>query len=393
MVVSRSKACRLSVVLCAVWVSVAMLGGSAVAGTGVVNLSDNATASFSSSVAASGRHVHVVWSDGTFTAELFDNELMYAHSGDGGLTWVTTYLTALDEGIAIAPAVAVSGSSVHVVFSVRGSSQGGLWYMHSDDSGSAWTEPALLVPLATCCAIGLPEIAADGPNVHIVWDEWDWDDHSLREIFTIRSANNGRTWYRVRQLTNNSVREYSEKVTVMGTGDDAVVIVVFSRNGKAIVARRSIDNGRTWLGVQRVRNFTGMHSGADLFGHDGTVYVAWSDERRTPGSTECYLMKSEDSGVTWLPIQRLTRTAALSTAPQVTATGDEVFVVWTETWGPKEVYFRKSPDAAETWLDAGRISTVPNASGDGDIASAGGKAHIVWEDSETFIDIYYRRRN
>jgi hypothetical protein len=246
--------------------------------------------------------------------------------------------------------------------------------------------------------VAAPDIAVDGSNVHITWGErGDLIDGTHPTIYTIRSTNGGKTWRRVRPLTNNPINEFSPQVTVMGIGENAVVVVVFRRYGtnKVVMCRRSIDNGRTWLPVQRVRGYTAENAaGLAVYGADGIVYVVWPDDRRTPGAQEVFLRKSLDAGATWLPVQRLTRTDPRSITPDVSGTGTEVFVTWMEIGSTYEVYSRKSTDASATWGTVRRVSTVPHESMWPEISASDGRAHIVWMDEEPGnTDIYYRHRN
>ncbi len=72
----------------------------------------NSVSSNYPSIAVSGSIVHVVWQEGVFG----NDEIYYINSGDGGKTWGADTRLTNNTGISWFPSVAVSGSSVHVVW-------------------------------------------------------------------------------------------------------------------------------------------------------------------------------------------------------------------------------------------------------------------------------------
>lgn len=363
---------------------VSLIPGVALAGS-VTNLSNTDGESEGPAVAASGKHVHAVWADDN---DDHNWELVYAHSSNRGKTWDSRQLTSLAAGSVYKPAIASYGSYVHVTFTVIADHPGtGIWYTRSTNYGKTWSSPRLV-------ADGLDyhvqsDIAVDGPNVHITWNSGAWES----DIYTVRSRNSGKTWGPIRNLTNNTSTETGPRVEVIGTGADAVVVVVWEGDDDDIRYRRSTNNGKTWSKSKRIAKTHGQSYAPDIAASGGRVYVAWVDQTLTPGVGEIYFKLSDDGGVTWRGWKRLSSTVGPSYPPKIGAGGSMVDVAWAEGGATTEVFISRSSDSGNSWTDMKRITVKPFDSHHPDLATAGGRAHVVWEDEihgSYHTEAYYR---
>jgi hypothetical protein len=361
---------------------ISLIPGIALAGS-VANLSESDDTSVGPSVAASNGHVHAVWAEAT------PDDLFYSHSSDSGNTWGRKQLTTMEGGAAYSPAIAANGSNVHVAFTYLGAPTGtAIWYMRSTNYGMTWSSPRLMA--ADVDYYTQADIAVDGPNVHITWHT----GASEADIYTVGSRNSGKTWSLVRNLTNNTRYELSPTVEVIGTGKDAVVLVVWYSYNEDVHFRRSTNNGKSWSKTRRVAKTKGQSYAPDVAAGGGRVYVTWADQTKTPGVGEIFFASSEDGGATWQRWKRLSATVDPSYPPTVSASGNMVDVAWAEGGSSQEVYIRRSRDSGNSWTAMKRVSPRPFDSSRPDLATANGKTHVVWEDDtfgEFHTEVYYRR--
>ena len=78
----------------------------------IINLSDNPTTSRHPAMAVSDSNVYVVWEDESSG----NGDILYKRSTDGGATFSEVINLSDNEGESTAPAIAVSGSNVYVVW-------------------------------------------------------------------------------------------------------------------------------------------------------------------------------------------------------------------------------------------------------------------------------------
>ena len=135
--------------------------------------------------------------------------------------------------------------------------------------------------------------------------------------------------------------------------------------------------------------------------HESNVYAVWHDRRN--GDFDIYFNYSNDRGVTWQAIDiRLdtgdTAGANHSTYPQISSSGDNVYVVWEDrrnaTYSP-DIYFNYSTNGGASWqatdirLDIGDPPGASN-SWSPQICSNGNYVYVVWHDlRNSSSDIYF----
>jgi hypothetical protein len=82
--------------------------------------------------------------------------------------------------------------------------------------------------------------------------------------------------------------------------------------------------------------------GTNLVGND-SVYVAWTDD--SAGNGDVYFKRSVDNGTTFGSTQNLSDNPGNSTAAQMAASRDNVYVVWEDaSTGNGDIYFKASSD-------------------------------------------------
>ena len=228
------------------------------------------------------------------------NELRATRSFDGGLTWEATQIVGTSgNGCGYAHT-----SPTNVVL---GWLRGGAIYAHRSTDGGANWGPATFVGAAPFTQAGdqraaaLPSFASDPARgrLYAVWPANDglgtWDVRSSR------STDGGATWSAA--VTVNDVRTGRQFMAWADVGADGTVHVAWYDERSGLMAVRysnSTDLGATWLPSLRVTDtewptafFIGDYIALDV-DLDGNVNVGWCD-RRT-GENEAFFARIPSLG-------------------------------------------------------------------------------------------------
>jgi hypothetical protein len=122
------------------------------------------------------------------------------------------------------------------------------------------------------------------------------------------------------------------------------------------------------------------------------VYVVWSDT--TTGNGDIYFKSSTDNGTTFGGRKNLSNNTGLSLSPKIATSGNNVYVVWSDTTtGNGDIYFKASTSNGANFT--GRKNLSSNNAGNSistQIATSGkGNVFVVWSDTTTGNgDIYFR---
>ena len=181
-------------------------------------LTNNSAYSDLPSVAVSGSIVHVVWTD---TRDDNNGEIYYKRSTDAGVSWDADTRLTNNASWSQLSSVAVSGSLVHVVWVDNRDGNYEIYYKNSTDGGIIWGTDLRLTN--NSAESWYPSVAVSGSTVHVVFD--DYRD-PLREIYYKKSPDGGVSWGVDTRLTNNPSDSRLPNVAVFGT----VVYVAFNDN-------------------------------------------------------------------------------------------------------------------------------------------------------------------
>jgi len=351
----------------------------------LTNAPDTSLTSYNNSwcIASNGNVVHVVWSDkrdGNW-------EIYYKRSPDGGINWGADTRLTYDPAISNLSAVSVSGQLVHVVWRDYRDGNQEIYYKRSADGGINWgadirltNDPALSQ---------LPSLAVSASTVHIVWRE---DRSGNMEIFYKRSTDGGLNWSVDIPITANpSYYSYNTSVSVSGQ----VVHVVWNRdmyfNNTEIFYRRSTDGGVNWEAETRLTNDPGSSQLPSIAVFGLNVHVAWYDSR--DGNSEIYYKRSTDGGVSWDIDTRLTDALSSSLLPSVAVSGSNVHIVWYDVRdGNTEIYYKLSTDGGINWGTDTRLTNDPSVSMRPSISISNSALHVVWSDNrDGNYEMYYKR--
>jgi len=239
-----------------------------------------------------------------------------------------------------------------------------------------------------------PQITTFGSNVYVVWhDNTSGND----DIYFSASADNGTTFNGIENLSNNDGR--SDKPQIAAVGVNVYVVWRDNSSGKdQIYFKRSSDTGNSFNTTENLSNTNGSSIHPQITATENNVYIVWSDN--TTGNGDIYFKSSTDNGTSFsFPKNLSTNLDGQALFPQVESTGNNVYVVWEdETPDKGRIRFRASNDNGNDFSITRVLSQENEVNANSPrIDAFGNNVYVVWEDnsrsgndtSENF-DILYR---
>ncbi len=293
-------------------------------------------------MAVSGTVVHAVWVD----RRDGNREIYYARSTDNGATWSANNRLTSNAADSVHPSIAVSGSTVHVVWHDARAGSREVFYKRSTTAGTSWEADRRLTVTPGSSSV-YASVASSGSDVHLAYET---HRHGNPEIMYMRSADGGTAWSSEVRLTNNPSRSFSPSISV---ANNRVHVAWHDNPGGRWTAmhKRSTDRGTTWgpdtglSGPAAIASFVQVAAGTS-----NDAMVVWGDERHGGRNIEIYMARSTNGGATWGAERRLTFDVNRSNDPAVEISGDRAFVMWTDArdgWatgaynGNYEIYLRQ----------------------------------------------------
>lgn len=343
-------------------------------------LTHNDGSSLNPDLAASGANVAMVWQDDSSG----NNDIFFRYSSDGGATWPSAIRLTANAGNSENPAVAVSGALVYVAWEDDTPGNREIYFRTSADSGATWQAGKRITYNPEYSAS--PAIAADGATVYLVWEE---GPATNRDIYFRASVDGGSTWQAAKKIADTPGASLYPVMAV----NNAYIYLAWcdsTPGNEEICFRRSANRGSTWQSAQRLTFTSGSSSAPAMAVKNANVYLAWHDD--TPGNEEVYFRRSDDRGVTWQTVKRLTNDAGISADAAVAVAGANVYVAWEDdTPGNYELYFRMSADGGATWEGAERLTNNAATSGLPDLGANGTTAFVAYcDDTPGNIEIYFK---
>lgn len=324
-----------------------------------------------------GDSVHVVWADkrnGNF-------EIYYKRSVNGGNSWgPDTRLTYNDSSSTI-PFVALSGSTLHVVWADNRDRNSEIYHKSSADGGSTWgTETRLSIDTGKSMR---PAIAVSGSEVHVVW--CDYRDNTYKLHYK-RSKDAGLNWGKDTKLSEFPLNIAS----IVASGTDVHIASDENHSGVYnIYYLKSTNGGDTFLIQKQLTNSPGNAISANLAISGSMVYLVWRD-----GNSKVYFKQSADKGFTWQEDTRLAISPGLSAMPSVAVSGSNIHIIWQDNRSANwEIYYKYSKDGGTSWsMDSLLVDNKSTASQYASVVSSGSGLHVIWSDfRDGNKEIYYKR--
>ena len=232
----------------------------------------------------------------------------------------------------------------------------------------------------------LPQVTAQGNNVYVVWQDNTTGNY---DVYFAYSPDNGKTFESIRNLSKNNGTSELPQVTAQGNN----VYVVWQDNTTGnydVYFAYSPDNGKTFESIRNLSKNNGTSELPQVTAQGNNVYVVWQDN--TTGNYDVYFAYSPDNGKTFESIRNLSKNNGTSELPQVTAQGNNVYVVWQDnTTGNYDVYFAYSPDNGKTFESIRNLSKNNGTSELPQVTAQGNNVYVVWQDNTTGnYDVYFK---
>lgn len=324
-----------------------------------LNLGNNAKPFMPARILAYGNAVYVLWTSA-------DNKILFRKSTDNGMTFGTpviigSYTAPRNSDYfgfeTVLPQLAAFASNVYIVWPYGNT----LFFRSSTDNGATFGNPfSLTNDVAHDHEGSVSDLSSAGNNVYIVWADWNGS------TFFQKSMDKGRTFANPVNLQNPAAIPTSPHLAYV----DENVYVVWTTLGGEVFFTASKDNGATFVRPYVIDN-RGFPLQVAIAASDSNVYVAESGG---------IFIKSKDSGTTFgrpqlgepllvagnvspsLGVKLLAAPPFFSTArffptiarapvqaPQLIASGNNVYLVFLEGQGGNIPIFVKSTDNGATF--------------------------------------------
>ncbi|MCK4836603.1 MAG: exo-alpha-sialidase [Candidatus Aminicenantes bacterium] len=317
-------------------------------------------------------------------------EIMFIRSTDKGSTWSVPVNISNNAALSVSPEI--SFNSVNDLYVVWDDSTPGnreIFFIRSTDNGLTWSSP-LNISKTNTDGSYLPSIALSSTGIiYVVWMEWNGD----RDIFFSRSTDNGNTWSLPVIIYNDTGLSIGPEIIDDGIGNLYVVWEDMIAAKSETFFSRSTDNGSNWSLPVNISNNNGSSYGPKLSTDSlGNLNVAWIDT--TPGNWDIFFNRSTDSGTTWsLPIN-ISNNPGKSTGYDIaTDNFGKINFSWSDNTSGGEILFSRSTDNGATWSSALNISGVTANLTSAEITvDSAGNIYMMWFDNNSGIrELYFCR--
>lgn len=341
-----------------------------------IKLSSNSVAaqlneSMGQDLVANGDTLHVVWWD----QHNAGSAIYYKRSDDAGLTWTENVAITDTTGHATFPSVAVSGSTVHVVWFDSLGNFSASFYKRSLDGGNTWGPNICIDSVTTFW----PGVWASGSLVVASLNNLVAPGNT--EVFFRRSLDNGTTWNTIQQISNADGRSEDPAIRVLGA--DVHLAWNDNRNGyMETYYRHSADSGVTWGPETELinpgHNYASYSTMISLNGQH--VDIPSGDNQN--GNYNVWLRQSADTGSSWDTAHQVTYNASDESYPYIIRDSNNLYMVYLQINNGEGPWYTHSADGGATW----DTSLSFGFGGQPFIAITGCKLHVIYPDSGS---IYY----
>ena len=239
-----------------------------------------------------------------------------------------------------------------------------IFFTKSEDNGTTFSDPLNLSNNTGFSEH--PQIAVSKDGIFVVWA--DNTNSNNTEIMFTKSEDNGTTFSKVMNLSNNSynsnnqeISAFEEKVYVVwqdvgsNTNSDSNLKGAEKEPLSSITFRASLDNGEKFNEITQLANNT-RDSYPKVNSYKEHVYVVWNSENIENGSESdknsgLFVVKSSDNGNNFKNSIRLAHYNFGES--QIAVNANEVFIVWSGLHAKdiKDIYFVQSDDNGTTFTD------------------------------------------
>jgi N,N-dimethylformamidase beta subunit-like, C-terminal len=223
----------------------------------------------------------------------------------------------------------------------------------------------------------LPHVYVNKNYVYVLWID---DSSGNRDIYFKRSTNNGLSFNRTINLSNNTGGSLDPRMAISGSNVFVVWEHTPGNNGEIYFAR-STNNGANFSKSVNIGNNSGFNGLPEISTAKNNVYVIWHDV-----SNGLIFRQSTDNGTTFEKAVTLSKNILSFNPHIVTDPGaNNLYVVWltpssTNQSAKFNINFRRSIDNGVTFEQALTLSRRDILSYDPHIATSSGinNVYVIW---------------
>jgi hypothetical protein len=253
------------------------------------------------------------------------------------------------------------------------------------------------------------QIAAIDNKVYVVWQESVTDNSNEKnyEVYLKKSEDQGNTFSKAINLSNNSGFSEHPQIAVSKNGIFIVWADNTNSNNTEIMFTKSLDNGTTFGKIKNLSNNSKDSNNQEISVSDQNVYVVWQDIDKTDSSSNKKNLKdkeisssisfrgSTDKGNTFNGEIVITNNT-YDSYPKVNSFQNYVYVVWnsenkssSKDYTNTGLFFIKSSDYGKNFDNSIRL--VNDKFGESQISVVKDELVIVWGGlhSKNINNIYF----
>lgn len=122
------------------------------------------------------------------------------------------------------------------------------------------------------------------------------------------------------------------------------------------------------------------------------VYAFWSEQQVGQTGSDIYFKKSDDSGTTFGSKINISNDAADSVIPLTASSGNNVYIIWEEPGSsPRDIFFKPSNNNGTSFGSTINLSNNAGDSGVPNIVASGNNVYVAWSDSTSGSQILFKR--
>ena len=171
-----------------------------------------------------------------------------------------------------------------------------------------------------------PQIAAYDNKVYAIWAD---DTSGNREVLFTRSEDNGNSFDKTNNLSNNTSDSFNQEIAVFGENVYVVWLDQDENNNTNILLKVSVDGGSTFGSTMNISSNANQETFPKISAYGSNVYVAWNmvkENQNERGNQGLFFVRSLDDGKTFGNIIKLNREDNFGEV-QVATYNETVYVV------------------------------------------------------------------
>ena len=284
------------------------------------------------------------------------------------------------------PNIMVSSDGLYAVWAENKSGKTNVFFSKSTDGGNTFGNPINLSS-SNAGQSDYEAFAHDGNNVYVVWQT---SLSGTASVFLAKSSNGGLSFEKPVMISDITKLAAFPQIAVSDNHVYFTWLEKSENNSTNIVFAKSDDNASSIGTPQYMTHHSGISGIPKLIAIENHVYLSWEDNSK--GSFDVFLTKSDDYGVSFHVPVNVSANAGQSGTPQIVISQNLVYVVWMDNIsGNYDILFAKSSDGGNSFTTPIDISNLHADSGYPQFTVSGNNVYVVWTQTTSNLsyDIFF----